>query len=874
MPDSSAGTPPRSQPAKPFSIGHRPLGWLERRRARGGGRSQLSPAHSRQLFNDKSSELEDVENYEEVKLPSVPSHVPSELESAINGHLHSISPSRPVTSFSPKPGSLAEAVSEIKKDIHPVQRGVKWYQKAENEPSSPGLFGKQFYKQSPNNPKSPILSGPLSERDINAKVNRTGKCSTPYSKRKDYYNFPEPLTIDDSETDLDRKKSASTEAINESSEVVIPEKLEPHMIGLKNRGNTCYLNSTLQALLGLPMVVTDATNLRRAVRSISTVNMEAVKLVSPFTSLCLAQAQGQVSMTNDMAASVKTDMEALDSQFAGHKMQDANEFLCRFMDELKENTGKIFTGFEENPEAKEMVVMNDNGFGHTITNLVDTNFMYEKEEQFVCCRCDHMSSTKYTDVNFFLDVSDASLSSSVSIQHLVEKTLAPEVREKRCEKCGHETATTTTRLVRLPKVMLLYLKRYKYLAAVGGQGDTGTAITTSRKVTRLVDIPDTITLAKMVSEDVKIPDSSLPEVIGISDPEEGLSKATEATSTERMHPDPLSSPVKQAAIPLPFEGQGTPIKFKGKTEEELSKLSEEEQTEYLLFISQKEAVTSSGREDIFVTADEEEDLKQALAASLLEVTSSPSADNDVEQRKSGGSDADSGGEFKTPTRKRRSSISSSSTLETPPSKMSRSSGASSSERPETRRGDTPTPGAGYILPDSPVSEKSLSAEKKQSWKRSFHRPETKAEEEADMLKALELSTQESLEEEERMISEAPVSSDNNADNTGGGSEVVTGPPEFCFKLSSIVSHFGASTAAGHYVADVQRFDAGGWFRYDDTNVTETNEESVRTGSNKANGYIFMYVHTPLWDQCNLKYKKINNDNNNIGDVTPLCDSSV
>lgn len=88
-----------------------------------------------------------------------------------------------------------------------------------------------------------------------------------------------------------------------------------------------------------------------------------------------------------------------------------------------------------------------------------------------------------------------------------------------------------------------------------------------------------------------------------------------------------------------------------------------------------------------------------------------------------------------------------------------------------------------------------------------------------------------------------------------------------------------------------RFDAGGWFRYDDTNVTETNEESVRyeqwfstslykcmfnrTGSNKANGYIFMYVHTPLWDQCNLKYnKKINNDNNNIGDVTPLCDSSV
>ena len=32
----------------------------------------------------------------------------------------------------------------------------------------------------------------------------------------------------------------------------------------QNRGNTCYLNASLQALLGLPMVVTDATNIKYA----------------------------------------------------------------------------------------------------------------------------------------------------------------------------------------------------------------------------------------------------------------------------------------------------------------------------------------------------------------------------------------------------------------------------------------------------------------------------------------------------------------------------------------------------------------------------------------------------------------------------------
>jgi len=70
----------------------------------------------------------------------------------------------------------------------------------------------------------------------------------------------------------------------------------------------------------------------------------------------------------------------------------------------------------------------------------------------------------------------------------------------------------------------------------------------------------------------------------------------------------------------------------------------------------------------------------------------------------------------------------------------------------------------------------------------------------------------------------------------------------------------------------QRFDAGSWFRYDDTVVTETNDDSVRKGSNRANGYIFMYVHSPLWDQCNVKHNR-NINNNNCQDPL-VCDSSV
>ena len=397
---------------------------------------------------------------------------------------------------------------------------------------------------------------------------------------------------------------------------------------------------------------------------------------------------------------------------------------------------------------------------------------------------------------------------SVSLQQLVEQTLAPEVREKRCESCGHETATTTTSLVTLPRVMLLYLKRYKYMGTVGGASLGAGGQTTSRKLTRLVDIPDTVSMEKLVSDIVHVPDPVLSESLDIINHQmetEEVPEPESVSSSQLLPSTPVKNNCDNPALPLTYEGLGTPIKFKGKTEEDLAKLSEEEQTEYLLYISQKEALTSNGREAVLVNEDEDEDLKAALEASLLDVGSpnpKESYENDKEEKEN---------RFKTPTRKRQHSSASDVGESPPPNKTARHTGGvftQSSESLLNRRGSaTPTPtttppATTTSLPDSPVSDKKV------SWKKSFHRPVTKAEEEADMLRALELSTQDisnndddTTEDNNDNVSDeqlVPESSDSN-DNT-----VVTGPPEFCYKLSSIVSHFGASTTAGHYVADVYR----------------------------------------------------------------------
>lgn len=368
MPDSSAGDSPRSQgPAKPVN-------------------------------------------------PSLPSVRPRSLFSGDNDNEENNSggPKLKSTNKYFKSGGLAEVAYEAKKtflnnklkpDTRVFNRSTKWKQNQQNKPKNEdGWLGKPSSETSPFQFKSNFYSPPqktyasatrqgLSERDLN-----TESSTNDNKPSQDPNKKIECVTIDEAEEDDKPLLGAVSPAKS------LPEKCEPHKVGLQNKGNTCYLNSTVQALLGLPMVVTDANNLKHALikRQLST---EDTKLVLPFTSLCWSQSQGDVTMTNNKAVEVKQDMEQLDSQFAGHRMQDANEFLCRFMDELKENIGKMFDVAGDN---KELEVEDDSGSRHTLTNLVDTNFQYEKRETFVCTGCGHQSHTKYTDVNFFLDLSGMS----------------------------------------------------------------------------------------------------------------------------------------------------------------------------------------------------------------------------------------------------------------------------------------------------------------------------------------------------------------------------------------------------------------------------------------------------------------------------------
>ena len=75
---------------------------------------------------------------------------------------------------------------------------------------------------------------------------------------------------------------------------------------------------------------------------------------------------------------LKTELEHIDKQFIGNKMQDANEFLSRLIDSMKDNIDQLFQELSPDVnEVKALVTEKDDGSKIVLPNIVNSNFLSE-----------------------------------------------------------------------------------------------------------------------------------------------------------------------------------------------------------------------------------------------------------------------------------------------------------------------------------------------------------------------------------------------------------------------------------------------------------------------------------------------------------------
>ncbi|KAF0307575.1 Ubiquitin carboxyl-terminal hydrolase 37 [Amphibalanus amphitrite] len=229
---------------------------------------------------------------------------------------------------------------------------------------------------------------------------------------------------------------------------------DPLCIGLPNYGNSCYQNATLQPLLGPTPFLSDMLSL---ISDLSPGENSLCRTLHGVAELMVLRQKVLSRSVSSHLNDLRDVFADIDPAFRGIEMQDANEFLLRLLDTMKEEI-----------DARRPT-----------DNLVRDNFQYQTVESRVAkfpYRTTGMPGTE-----------------TPTLQDALRLCMQPDRRELLCQHCRHDECRVTTKISQLPRTLIVQLNRYVFLGEE------------SKKICSNVGIPKLLSLKEHVADDVTRP---------------------------------------------------------------------------------------------------------------------------------------------------------------------------------------------------------------------------------------------------------------------------------------------------------------------------------------------------------------------------------
>ncbi|XP_049883713.1 uncharacterized protein LOC126379127 isoform X2 [Pectinophora gossypiella] len=462
-------------------------------------KNQLDPNNPIGKILEKSTVIQ-VENGEDKKADKVKG-IKNDIEKQVKTPKHTsnfasyIQISQPIASGSPKSSKQVELNNVLneelsKNDVKPKSKVNLKYMDSEDDslvldndvesPSGTGFENKTFEHENFLKKRTEREQGKEDEgvksMETSTESTFSGEDSspdTPSSRRK----VLDAKDVEDIKAELAGGKSGpsglrrSSERSDTSSERW--ERKPSHssgLNGLRNIGNTCFMNSVVQCLSNTRPLLEYLLEDKHTGEMNTTLSCMKGALIAAFATVIkeLWRSGERDSVVN--TTSLKSQIQRFAPRFMGYSQQDAQEFLRYLLEGLHEDVNRvtvkpkpILTEIDDNLSDSAKAAEAWSRYLRMEDSRVGDIFVGQLKSTLRCTHCNHDSVTfdPFWDLSLPIPSRTGNLKLQQCLQHFTREEELDGDEKPTCSKCGvRRKCLKWFTVQKFPQVLVIHLKRF------------------------------------------------------------------------------------------------------------------------------------------------------------------------------------------------------------------------------------------------------------------------------------------------------------------------------------------------------------------------------------------------------------------------------